>query len=236
MVLSGAGISAESGINTFRDSDGLWEGHDVMDVASPEGWYKDPLLVLNFYNQRRAQLKTVQPNQGHLALAELAQYFNVSVITQNVDDLHERAGSTDIIHLHGELLKAQSSQSPSLVYPWLDDINIGDCCELGSQLRPFIVWFGESVPMLEPAIEKVTQADIVIIVGTSMQVYPAASLASYAPVDCQMIYLDPKPAVNHAVKQLSSLEVRTESAAKGIPKLVKELIIAVENDELGLRF
>ena len=224
VVLSGAGMSAESGINTFRDNDGLWEGHDVMEVASPEGWYKDKALVLDFYNQRRAQLKRVSPNLGHQALADLEQYFDVCVITQNVDDLHERAGSSHIIHLHGELLKSQSTVEPSLIYDCFDDIKLGDCCSSGGQLRPFIVWFGEEVPMLVPAIEQVSCADAIIIVGTSMQVYPAASLAGYAPKHCPIYYIDPKPAVNSAVSQLRNLDIREDTASNGVPQLVKELI------------
>ena len=224
VVLSGAGISAESGINTFRDADGLWEGHEVMSVASPQGWQNDQRLVLDFYNQRRSQLLNVSPNMGHKSLVDLEAYYNVYVVTQNVDDLHERAGSKSVIHLHGELLKSQSTLDPELVYECRDDINIGDTCEKGSQLRPFIVWFGEQVPKLENAVALVQQADIVIIVGTSMQVYPAASLAGFAPLHCQFFYLDPKPAVNAAVNNLSHLKVIKETATIGLPKLVNELI------------
>ncbi|WP_286261296.1 SIR2 family NAD-dependent protein deacylase [Thalassotalea atypica] len=223
VVLSGAGMSAESGINTFRDADGLWEGHDVMDVASPEGWHANSQLVLDFYNQRRRQLIQVKPNLGHQVLKQLEQQFDVTIITQNVDDLHERAGSSTVIHLHGELLKAQSTRDSNLVYPWVKDIKWGDCCELGGQLRPFIVWFGEQVPMLDCAIELVSQADIVIIIGTSMQVYPAASLAGFASKDCSIYYLDPKPAVNDAVAQLSNLTIIKQTAVKGLPVLTKKL-------------
>lgn len=226
MVLTGAGISAESGINTFRDADGLWEGHDVMEVASPQGWQQNPELVLNFYNQRRQQLSSVKPNDGHLALVELAKYFNVSIITQNVDDLHERAGSKQVLHLHGELLKSQSSQNANLVYSCTEDIVLGDQCELGAQLRPFIVWFGEQVPMLDQAIEQVMIADTIIIVGTSMQVYPAASLAQYAKAGSKIYYLDPQPAVNDAVNYLTNLTVITDTAVNGLPTLVKQLIQA----------
>jgi NAD-dependent protein deacetylase/lipoamidase len=224
VVLSGAGISAESGINTFRDAGGLWEGHEVMSVASPQGWQNDQRLVLDFYNQRRSQLLKVSPNLGHKSLVDLETYYNVYVVTQNVDDLHERAGSKSVIHLHGELLKSQSTLDPELVYECRDDMNIGDTCEKGSQLRPFIVWFGEQVPKLENAVALIQQADIVIIVGTSMQVYPAASLAGYAPLHCQFFYLDPKPAVNEAVNNLSRLKVIKETATIGLPKLVNELI------------
>jgi len=224
VVLSGAGISAESGINTFRDADGLWEGHDVMTVASPEGWQANPALVLDFYNQRRKQLQQAEPNLGHQALVELAKHFEVDIITQNVDDLHERAGSEQVIHLHGELLKAQSTINPKLVYPCYDDILIGQQCELGGQLRPFIVWFGEQVPLLEQAAHLVEQADIIIIVGTSMQVYPAASLAQYAKAECSLYYIDPKPAINEAVNYLDDLIVIKEKASKGLPALVQQLI------------
>lgn len=224
VVLSGAGMSAESGINTFRDADGLWEGHDVMSVASPEGWNNNQALVLEFYNQRRSQLMDVTPNAGHQSLVELEAYYNLDIVTQNVDDLHERAGSTSVIHLHGELLKSQSTLDPSLIYPCKNNIKIGDVCEKGSQLRPFIVWFGEQVPLLANAIKLVEKADVILIVGTSMQVYPAASLASYAPEHCQLFYLDPKPAVNEAVSYLDNLHVIKETAAIGLPKLVKRLV------------
>ena len=166
VILTGAGISAESGIKTFRDADGLWEGHDVMSVASPQGWQKDMPLVLDFYNQRRAQLKEVVPNAGHKALVELESKYDVIVVTQNVDDLHERAGSSNIIHLHGELTKVRSSVDESLVHQCDGDVNVGDLCSKGSQLRPHIVWFGEMVPMLEKAVEVTSQADIIIIIGT----------------------------------------------------------------------
>ncbi|CAG0911946.1 unnamed protein product, partial [Cyprideis torosa] len=170
VALTGAGMSAESGLKTFRDADGLWEGHDVMQVASPEGWRQDPELVLDFYNQRRRQLFNVQPNQGHELLAGLEQRYSVDVVTQNVDDLHERAGSSRVLHLHGELLKVRSSRDERLVQDWTTDLVLGDLCELGSQLRPDIVWFGEAVPLLEPAAEITSRADIIIIIGTSMQV------------------------------------------------------------------
>lgn len=224
VVLTGAGISQESGIKTFRDDNGLWEGHDVMQVASPQGWQADPQLVLTFYNQRRRQLLQVEPNQGHLALARLAKYFDVSIVTQNVDDLHERAGSEQVIHLHGELLKARSSLDASLVQPWTGDINIGDLCALGSQLRPDIVWFGESVPLLDNAIEEVLSAEIIIIVGTSMKVYPAAGLVSFAPFGTPVYYLDPKPSINEALMEQARLTVIEQSAAIGLPVLVEKLI------------
>ncbi|MFD2167044.1 NAD-dependent deacetylase [Thalassotalea euphylliae] len=223
VVLSGAGMSAESGLQTFRDADGLWEGHDVMTVASVEGWQANPSLVLDFYNQRRAQLLEVEPNAGHQLLVELQRIYNVTVVTQNVDDLHERAGSKDVIHLHGELLKSQSSADSTLVYNCQTDINLGDLCDLGSQIRPAIVWFGEMVPMLEVAIPEVIDADAIIIVGTSMQVYPAASLAQYASPGCPIYYVDKRPAVNEAVSVLDDLTVIAEPASSGLVK-VKQLL------------
>ncbi len=192
VVLSGAGVSAESGIQTFRDADGLWEGHDVMAVASPEGWADDPELVLNFYNQRRQQLFDVCPNSAHEAIAELQDNYHVTVITQNVDDLHERAGSEHVIHLHGELKSVRSDQNPELSYYWEDDLHLGDVAEDGAQLRPDIVWFGEAVPMMSEAIDRVARADIVVIIGTSLQVYPAAGLYEYAPAHADIYYIDPK--------------------------------------------
>lgn len=193
VVLSGAGISAESGIATFRDSNGLWEGYDVTEVATPEGWKKNKALVLDFYNQRRKQAKEVNPNRGHEILAELEAYFDVIIITQNVDNLHEQAGSTNVIHLHGELFKSRSTFDETLVYDingW--ELNEGDLCELGSQLRPHIVWFGELVPMIEPAIHIAMQADIFLIIGTSLNVYPAASLLEYVGNNTPKYVIDPK--------------------------------------------
>lgn len=226
VVLTGAGMSAESGISTFRDKDGLWEGHDVMEVASPLGWQSDPDLVLEFYNQRRRELLKVSPNIGHRALVALEEKFNVCIVTQNVDDLHERAGSSEVIHLHGELLKSQSSSNAELVYPCQRDIKLGDHCELGSQLRPAIVWFGESVPLLDEAIAHVIVADIVIIVGTSLQVYPAAGLSSFAEEHVPIYYLDPKPAINDALLQSPHLTVIENTAAQGLPILVEELMMS----------
>ena len=219
VILTGAGISAESGIKTFRDAGGLWEGHDIMEVASPEGWAKNPNLVLEFYNKRRAQLKEVQPNAGHLALAKLDEYFDVCIITQNVDNLHERAGSKRVVHLHGELLKARSTIDPDLVYEWPGDIKKGDNCKKGSQLRPHIVWFGEAVPLIETAIDIAGIADIFIVVGTSMQVYPAASLIHYVDISIPKFYVDPNPAVID-----KSVNVLEETATVGLPPLVVELI------------
>jgi NAD-dependent deacetylase len=194
VVLTGAGISAESGIKTFRDSDGLWEGHNVMDVATPEGWHKNPSLVLDFYNQRRQQLKEVQPNKGHQILAELENDFDVYIITQNVDDLHERAGSSNITHLHGQLLKVRSSKNENYILDWQDDLNFGDVDHQGNQLRPHIVWFGEQVPALDKAIAITEQADYFAVIGTSLQVYPAAGLIDFTKQETPIYYIDPKPA------------------------------------------
>lgn len=221
LVLSGAGVSAESGIRTFRDSNGLWENHDVMEVASPEGWRRNRALVLEFYNQRRKQARDCQPNAAHLALARLEEHLDVQIITQNVDDLHERAGSTRVLHLHGELSKAQSTLDPKLVYP-LDhwEIKEGDKCEKGSQLRPFIVWFGEAVPMMYPAMEMMEKADFVLIIGTSLQVYPAASLIDYAPPHAKKYLIDPNPPGNY----LRSIEVISQPATLGI-RVFEEMIL-----------
>lgn len=194
VILTGAGISAESGIKTFRDSDGLWEGHDVMEVASPQGWDNNPELVLDFYNQRRRQLKEVQPNPGHLGLAELEKDFDVYIITQNVDNLHERAGSSNVLHLHGELLKARSIRNHRYIIDWHDDLVLGDLDDQGHQMRPHIVWFGEMVPALEEAAAIAEKADFFAVIGTSLQVYPAAGLMHYAQPGTPVFYIDPKPA------------------------------------------
>ena len=223
-VLTGAGISAESGIKTFRDAGGLWEGHDVMSVASPQGWQKDQELVLDFYNQRRKQVQEVEPNAGHLALLDLETHFNVQIITQNVDDLHERAGSSNIIHLHGELLKVRSIKNESLVYDWKKDLNTGDTCEEGHQLRPHIVWFGEMVPMLEKAAAITAQSDIVIIIGTSMKVYPAAGLVGYAQQHVPIYYIDPNPSINHELDRSTNLTIVGEAASTGVRKVVDDLL------------
>ena len=191
VVLTGAGISAESGISTFRDSGGLWEGHDVMEVASPEGWRKNKELVLDFYNQRRKQALSCLPNAAHLELARLEEHFDVTVVTQNVDDLHERAGSSKVIHLHGELFKVRSTLDPNLIYDlegW--ELKLGDKCEKGSQLRPHIVWFGETVPLMETAIEYALAADIFAVIGTSLLVYPAAGLIEYTNPDIPKYIID----------------------------------------------
>ncbi|GAA4272366.1 NAD-dependent deacylase [Aquimarina gracilis] len=220
VVLTGAGISAESGINTFRDANGLWEGHDIMEVASPIGWDNNPELVLDFYNKRRQQLLTVAPNKGHEALVTLEEQFDVTIITQNVDDLHERAGSRNIIHLHGELLKVRSQFDENLVLDWKKDLNLGDLCEHKSQLRPHIVWFGEMVPMMDTAITITEQADILIIVGTSMQVYPAAGLLQYTKPQIPVYFVDPNPAIAPS----RHLTILSEKATVGVPKVVEQLI------------
>lgn len=223
-VLTGAGISAESGLRTFRDADGLWEGYNVQDVASIEGWHRDQELVLDFYNQRRRQLLEVAPNAGHKALVALEEQFDVQIITQNVDDLHERAGSTQVIHLHGELLKVRSTAEEKLVYEWKKDLITGDLCERGYQLRPHIVWFGEMVPLLETAAEIVSRAETVMIIGTSMQVYPAASLVGYAPRFAPIHYVDPRPSVNFELSVRGNLNIVEENATTGVAKVVEQLL------------
>ena len=218
-VLTGAGMSAESGLKTFRDSNGLWEGHDVMQVASPQGFKRNPELVLDFYNQRRRQLLQVEPNTAHYALADLEQNFKVDIITQNVDDLHERAGSKRVLHLHGELLKVRSTFDEDLVMDWRNDLKLGDLCEHNHQLRPHIVWFGEAVPLMETAIDLVQVSDIIIIVGTSMQVYPAAGLLQYANRNSSVYFVDPNPAIDNS----DGVTVLAETATSGVPK-VSEMI------------
>src|SRR5690554_6112318 len=225
VVLTGAGISAESGIRTFRDSDGLWEGHDVMEVASPEGWRKNRELVLDFYNQRRKACLDVKPNGAHLGLVELEKYFDVTIVTQNVDFLHEQAGSTKVIHLHGELFKSQSTLDPSLVYQmdhW--ELKLGDKCERGAQLRPYIVWFGEPVPLMELAIEAAMEADIFAVIGTSMLVYPAAGLIQYTPDSIPKYIID----INDIkIPDLGFLENVTKieaTASDGVKQMTKELL------------
>ena len=220
VVLTGAGMSAESGIKTFRDANGLWEGHDVMEVATPQGFAKNPALVLDFYNQRRKQLLEVQPNSAHLALAQLETDFKVTIITQNVDDLHERAGSNTIIHLHGELLKARSTHNDQDIFDWRKDIQIGDVCGKGYQIRPHIVWFGEAVPLIEKAMEVCETADILMIIGTSMQVYPAASLMHYVKQNTPIYYVDPKP----ALAQSDNVHVFSENASTGVLKAIQHFL------------
>lgn len=222
VVLTGAGVSAESGIRTFRDSNGLWENHDIMDVASPQGWSRNRDLVLDFYNQRRKQARECHPNEAHVSLAKLENHFDVQIITQNVDDLHERAGSSKVLHLHGELSKAQSSLDPRLVYP-LDhwEIKPGDKCEKGSQLRPFIVWFGEPVPMMVPAMEITRTTDIFLILGTSMQVYPAASLIDYVPQSAKKFLIDPQAP---EIRLKNDVYFIQEKATVGM-KLLEEILL-----------
>lgn len=224
-VLTGAGISAESGIKTFRDADGLWEGHDVMEVASPQGWSRNPTLILDFYNQRRRQLQQVQPNKAHIALKKLEEFIDVVVITQNVDDLHERAGSSKIIHLHGELTKVRSCTNPTYVKSHPDDVHLGDTCPEGGQLRPHIVWFGEAVPMLEKAIEEIIDTDLIMIIGTSMQVYPAASLTAYAADHVPIFYIDPNPQINYELQsQLDRLHLYEGPATKQIDRAITDIL------------
>lgn len=215
-------MSAESGVSTFRDSNGLWQNHRIEEVASPIAWQNTPEMVMEFYNQRRKQLFEVEPNTGHKALVELEKYFDVQIITQNVDDLHERAGSKNILHLHGELKKVRSTLDENLVYE-LDhwELKFGDKCEKGSQLRPHIVWFGEAVPMIGPAIEISSNADIFIVIGTSMAVYPAASLISYVSPDIPKFYIDPNA---FHVEGVTNLKIIKEKAGIGVPQLVEELI------------
>lgn len=222
VVLTGAGISAESGIPTFRGADGLWEGHDIMDVASPQGWSKDPELVLDFYNQRRKAALRVKPNAGHQALVDLEAEFDVVVITQNVDNLHEQAGSTNVLHLHGSLFESRSTADESLVYDidgW--ELKLGDFCERGSQLRPNIVWFGEMVPMMEIAQREAAQSDIFMVIGTSLQVYPAAGLLYGVPTGVPIYIVDPSIPDYHPQPNITAL---AEPASIGVPKLAKQLM------------
>jgi NAD-dependent deacetylase len=220
VILSGAGVSAESGIPTFRDAGGLWEGHDIMEVASPQGWRKNPALVLHFYNERRRAAKNVVPNVAHHIIAELEQDFAVQVITQNVDDLHERAGSTHVLHLHGSLFQMRSSVNEHLVLPIEGDIHLGDLCPEGSQLRPNIVWFGEAVPLIVPAAKHCAAADIFVVVGTSLQVYPAAGLIDQVPPEVPKFVVDPHlaPITHHA-----HLTMITEKASTGMAR-VRDLL------------
>ncbi len=226
VVLSGAGISAESGITTFRDAGGLWEGHSVMDVATPEAWRKNPALVLDFYNQRRKQLHSVVPNAGHQILAELEQYFEVEIITQNVDNLHEKSGSSSVLHLHGELLKVRSSANDHFILDWHTDLNIGDSDSNGIQLRPHIVWFGEAVPALEKAIQITQSATFFVVIGTSLQVYPAAGLLDFVKPNTPLFYIDPQPA---KIPNLhNKLEVIDKKASEGLVLLKERLLHLIQ--------
>ena len=228
VILSGAGMSAESGISTFRDAGGLWDKYPVMQVASAEGYVRDPELVINFYNERRKQLLDVEPNAGHIGLAELEKDFNVTVVTQNVDNLHERAGSTRIIHLHGELTKVCSSRDPynpryvKELKPEEYEVKMGDKAGDGSQLRPFIVWFGEAVPEIETAVDYVEKADIFVIIGTSMNVYPAAGLLNYVPRTAEVYLIGPKPVDTHSMRQIHIIQ---KGASEGVKELKKLLSV-----------
>lgn len=219
VVLSGAGISAESGISTFRDANGLWENHRIEDVASPEGFEKDPQLVLDFYNLRRRQLKEVKPNSAHHSLVDLEKDFDVHIITQNVDDLHERAGSSKVLHLHGELKKVRPVNNENQIYDWEEDCNLGDCDELGNQLRPHIVWFGEMVPEMDNAIKIAKKADLFLVIGTSMQVYPAAGLVHYIPNSCELFVIDPH-LENHYTKNENFIRASASEGMKTLKKLL----------------
>lgn len=228
VILSGAGMSAESGISTFRDAGGLWDKYPVMQVASAEGYVRDPELVINFYNERRKQLLDVEPNAGHIGLAELEKDFNVTVVTQNVDNLHERAGSTRIIHLHGELTKVCSSRDPynpryvKELKPEEYEVKMGDKAGDGSQCVPFIVWFGEAVPEIETAVDYVEKADIFVIIGTSMNVYPAAGLLNYVPRTAEVYLIDPKPVDTHSMRQIHIIQ---KGASEGVKELKKLLSV-----------
>jgi NAD-dependent deacetylase len=222
-VLSGAGISTQSGIKTFRDSGGLWEEYAIEDVATPEAWQRNPKLVFDFYNQRRKHLLSLAPNSAHLKLAELEQRFDVKIITQNVDDLHERAGSKQVYHLHGELLKVRSERNESLVYEWKRDLHLGDLCEQGNQLRPHIVWFGEMVPMIDFAVNVVRNADIVIVVGTSMNVYPAAGLIDVSKWEAEKYVVNSDKEVERSIHP--NIKYIFEKASVGIPYLVDILML-----------
>lgn len=225
VVLSGAGVSAESGIATFRDSNGLWEGHDVTTVATPQGWQRNPALVLEFYNQRRRNALAAQPNAGHEALVRLEAAYDVRIVTQNVDNLHEKAGSSWVLHLHGELFKSRSTADESLVYDIAGtELNLGDTCEKGSQLRPHIVWFGEAVPLMEQAAAEAVSADVFIIVGTSLVVYPAAGLLDYVPSHVPVYVVDPNLP---PVSRRPNLHLIGEKASTGLSRLADELLAQV---------
>ena len=222
VVLTGSGISAESGLKTFRDMGGLWEQYNVQEVASPDAWERDPELVLRFYNERRKQLLESEPNEGHRTLVELEKYFDVQIITQNVDDLHERAGSSNVLHLHGEIRKARSTGDPDLVYPIEGGVlNLGDKCEKGYQLRPHVVWFGESVPAIMDAAEFSKEADIYAVVGTSLQVYPAAGLVDFVSNEVPVYVIDPGAV---STSRSTNTKFFEEKASTGVPKMKKELI------------
>jgi len=220
VFLTGAGVSAESGIKTFRDANGLWEGHDIYEVASPQGFESNPELVLDFYNQRRRQLREVQPNEGHKIIAKLEESYEVIVITQNVDDLHERAGSSNVLHLHGELRKVRSTEEESIVLERFDDVNLGDFCPMGSQLRPHIVWFGEEVPLMDEAMDITQEADVFVVVGTSLEVYPAASLLHFVPKESPVFIIDPN---RHSDLNQGRINVISKGGSEGMKDLTEIL-------------
>ncbi|HTM99599.1 MAG TPA: Sir2 family NAD-dependent protein deacetylase [Pedobacter sp.] len=222
VVLTGAGISAESGIKTFRDSDGLWEGYNVMEVATPEAWRRNPELVQQFYNERRKQVLSASPNEAHIQLVKLEKYFDVQIITQNIDDLHERAGSTNVTHLHGVITYAQSDLNSSLIYPIVgDELSMGSLCELGSQLRPHVVWFGENVPMIERAATICSKANFFILIGTSLAVYPAAGLIDFVPLTTPKYIVDKRiPSVDH-YRNIVKVE---KTATEGVKEVARQLI------------
>lgn len=224
VVLSGAGISAESGLKTFRDSDGLWEGYNIEDVATTGAWRRNPQLVLEFYNYRRRNVLDAKPNDAHYVLAELEKDFDVTIITQNIDDLHERAGSTDIFHLHGEIFKMRSEYNSQLIYDIKDDISLGDKAEDGAQLRPHIVWFGEAVPMMEVAIPIVMKADLFVVIGTSLVVYPAAGLVNYAPHPIPKFIVDKRIPYISELFNLTTIEKPATDGAKELKELLQKYL------------
>lgn len=220
VFFTGAGISQESGLSTFRGQSGLWENHKIEDIASPEGFARNPQLVLDFYNSRNAELQKVSPNEAHLLIAKLEEKYDVTVITQNIDDLHERAGSTNVVHLHGELMKCRSCKDENKLYPYDKAIKIGDLADDGSQIRPFVVWFGEQVPKMDEAFAITESADLFVIVGSSMVVYPAASLLLSVPFESDTVYIDPNPSVDHG----NNLLVIKEKASVGMQILIEEYL------------
>ena len=220
VFFTGAGISQESGLSTFRGQSGLWENHKIEDIASPEGFARNPQLVLDFYNSRNAELQKVSPNEAHLLIAKLEEKYDVTVITQNIDDLHERAGSTNVVHLHGELMKCRSCKDENKLYPYDKAIKIGDLADDGSQIRPFVVWFGEQVPKMDEAFAITESADLFVIVGSSMVVYPAASLLLSVPFESDTVYIDPNPSVDHGINLL----VIKEKASVGMQILIEEYL------------
>lgn len=228
MVFSGAGVSAESGLRTFRDSDGLWEEYPLEEVATPAAWARDPARVLHFYDLRREQVRAARPNAAHVAIAELERYFEVDVVTQNIDDLHERAGSTHVLHLHGEVLLARSTADPDVLVPINGpSLKLGDRCPLGSQLRPHVVWFGEEVPLIAEAAKRVGSADVLVVVGTSLNVYPAAGLVRFAAPHCEVHVVDPQAT---ALRTTTNVVAWNEKASLGVPRLADRLIAAYGRD------